>query len=147
MRTQESRTEKIKYIDPFTVTNKDPNFSYSWQRRKTVEEGGGSTFDGWEPVGAKNHNGETWEGPKGYSPQGGNKQFLNQDVILCKRPKEVSVYYKSSAIEKRNSQIRFINSVAQNAKDKLREIDPRATLEDNSKGIPQEYTQKTGKTE
>ena len=127
--------------------NKDPNFDYSWQRRRVVEEGGGATFDSWEPLGEKNHNKEAWGGPEGYSPKGGSKQFLNQDTILCKRPKEVSIYYKAGGIEKRNGQIRFINDVAQDLRAKLKERDPRASVEDTSTGMPKEYTQKIGKTE
>jgi len=144
-RTQEVRTKQPEKFSPLSISNKDPDCDYSFQRRKDVEDGGGATYTQWEPVSAHNYKGETWGGPSCFKHRQGVKQFINQDTILCKRSKEISQYFKSEENEKRNHQIRFIKSVARNARERLRELDPGSVVVDSSKGI--EYTQQTGPTE
>jgi len=149
-RTNQSRTQEVtdKYSgDRLAIKNKDPRFDYSFQRRRDVEEGGGQTHDGWDPVSKANNNGEAWDGPKIIKSKGSPNQFLNQDTILCKREKEVSKYFKQESIDKRNNQINFLNNVSTQAKQKLKELDPNSELKDTSSGMPKEYTQKTGPTQ
>lgn len=144
-RTQEVRTSQKERFSPFSISNRDPECDYSFQRRRDIEDGGGATYTGWEPVGVHNYKGEEWGGPKIMKHRQGVKQFINQDTILCKRHKEVSSYFKNEENEKRNHQIRFIKSVARNARERLREIDPGSVVVDHSKGL--EYTQRAGPTE
>lgn len=145
-RTQEVVTrQKQERFSPLSISNRDPECDYSFQRCKDVEDGGGATYTGWEPVGAHNYKGESWGGPQIFKHRQGAKQFINQDTILCKRSKEISTYFKTEENEKRNHQIRFIKSVARNARERLRKIDPGSVVVDHSKGI--EYTQRTGPTE
>lgn len=127
------------------VLNKDPNYDYSFRRKAEVEQGGGVDRYGYEPITKGNSNGESWAIPYMSTKTKGSGQIVLEDVILCKRPKEVSTYFKSIEDERYNSQKLLIKNAAKNAQVKLRQLDPSATVTDSSSGI--NFTQRKGPTE
>lgn len=142
-----SKTIGATRFSPLAVANKDPNFDYSWQRRKEIEEGGGTNNKGWQPVDATNTNGETWDGPKEMMGKTKGSQLRNEDTVLCKRPKSVSNWFKTQEDETYNAQAAFVRTSAKNAQTELRKIDPNAIVVDRSEGMDKAFTQRTGPTE
>jgi hypothetical protein len=131
------------------VENKDPKFDYSFCRMKDVEEGGGMTRNGYEPIGPDNTNGECWAAPHGQTARGGKGQIRYQDTILCRRPKDTSKYFKEMEDEQYNSQIRLVQSASKRANGKLRQIDPGLGLINVSQEMStgKRFSQRTGPTE
>jgi hypothetical protein len=144
-KTQEigTRTKTTRRISRVDVANKDPNFDYCFRSRKDIEEGGGIDNHGWEVIGANNSNGECTQVP-GLKTRG-KKQVAFSDVVLCKRSKEITSYYKDLEDEKYNAQKELIRTAAPRAQARLRELDPNARVVDGSSGV--DYDQRTGPTE
>lgn len=129
------------------VANLDPEFDYSFRRIKDVEDGDGIDQYGFEPLSAANWKGERSIGPSiTMAKTKGAKQIRVQDTILCKRPLEAAKYFKDMEDEKFNAQQNLVRMAAQNAKAALRELDPGATLQDDSKGMDKAFTQRVGPT-
>lgn len=131
------------------VDGKDPNSDYAFCRFKDLEEGGGVTRSGYEPIDKENSVGEHWVAPFGVSARGGKGQIRYQDTIYCKRPKETSKFFKEMDNDKYNSQIRLVQSASKRANGKLREIDAGYGLVNVSQDLkaPGRFTQRTGPTE
>lgn len=131
------------------VDNKDKNFDYAFCRLKDVEEGGGVTRAGYEPIGPANSNGEVWAAPHGVAPKQGKGQVRYQDTILCRRPKETTKYFKEMEDEQYNSQVRLVQNASKRANGKLRNIDTGMGLVNVSQNLSagKKFTQRTGPTE
>lgn len=131
------------------VDNCDPKLDYAFCRMKDVEEGGGITRTGFEPVGPDNSNNECWAAPHGVAPRGGKGQIRYQDTILCKRSKDTTKYFKDIENEQYNSQIRLVQTASKRANGKLRSIDPGLGLINVSQEMSagKRFTQRTGPTE
>ena len=133
-RTQKNRTQ----FYALDVDNLDPNFDYSFRRKSEVVEG--LVPYGYEPVSAANYNGETLKG------RSGAKQISYQDVILCKRTKETTKFFKDMEDEKYNSQISLVKMAGKNAREQLRTVDPGSSVVNKSKGL-ERLKQRPGPTE
>lgn len=129
------------------IENKNPNYDYSFRRMKDIEEGGGADFYGWEPIGVGNSDGETWQGPHGFSPRGATKTMRLQDVIACRRKKEISEAIKADEDEKYNAQVNLVRSATQRARGKLRQIDPGGNISVEGGLAPNQLKQRPGPTE
>src|SRR3990167_4609094 len=143
------RTQKVAKFSPLMVTGKDPEFDYAFRRKSDLEQNGGIDFQGFQIVSEVNNNGERWDGPKSlqsiYSARG---SISYVDTVLCKRPKEVSVFFKKLENEKYNAQVRFIQSSANRTQMKLRQLDPGASVLDNSHGLDSKvFMQRVGPNE
>lgn len=133
------------------VLNKDPNFDYSFQRKQDVQEGGAAEIMGWEPVGTRNHKGETWAGPTGsLAKSSAKKAIVYHDTVLCKRHKSITQEIKQQEDEKYNAQKLMVRNAARTAQIKLRQVEESiglsgsATVQDRS-SIP--MTQRRGPTQ
>lgn len=150
-RTQANGSKTAKSVtrhSALNIANKDPNFDYSFRRKEDIEQGGGVDVYGYRPVGADSKDAESYGGPAAlFHKSRGKNQIVNLDTVLCKRPKEVAEYFKSLEDDKYNSQVMFVRDATKNSRDKLRSIDPRAVLTDNSDFSGKPFTQRTGKTE
>lgn len=118
---RKTETLKVRHTR-FNVNNKDDAFDYSFRRKADIETGGGSDEYGYEPVSAENSSGEEFSVPGAAMKTKGKGQLVIQDVILCRRPKEVSAEFKRMEDEKFNNQQNYIKNVAQRHRAKLREI-------------------------
>ena len=137
----QGRTQAAIRPSRLAIENKDPNYDYSFRRRKDIEEGGGQDLLGYEPVGVGNSNGERFAIPVATKTRG-KKQLVMQDTMLCRRHKETSRYFKQFEDQKYNSQMKLIKDAASNARVKLRDIN--GTVTDEIKG---DFTQRPGFTE
>lgn len=150
-RTQQNgqrTSQSITRHSALFVGNKDPNFDYSFRRKEDIEQGGGVDLYGYEPLNSSNSSGETWGGPAGMAHKTkGGKQKVYLDTVLCKRPKEVSAYFKNLEDEKYNSQVRFIRDAAKNARLALRDLDAGSVVKDESQVSAKVFTQRTGPTD
>lgn len=116
-RTARVRTHNLE------VVNLDPHMDYSFRRKQDIEEGGGTDMYGYTPVNSTNSIGETWAMTElGGVKTKGKKQLILQDVILCKRPKSTSQYFKDLEDEKYNNQIRLLKLAGKNVKAKARNL-------------------------
>lgn len=150
-RTQKavSNTQQFKTRhSALTVLNKDPNYDYCFRPRKDIEDGGGVDMYGYAPVGTGNESGEEWGGLPGMAGRTkGAQQKRYLDTILCRRPKEVSAYFKRMEDDKYNSQVKFIRDTAKNARMALRALDEDAVVRDESEFTGRPFTQRTGPTD
>lgn len=110
------------------VANKDPKFDYSFQLRSRVEQGGGVTPDGWAPVGKGNESGEKAEGPTAWFDRSTSHGITYEDVILCRRPKEVTAMVRRYEAQKYNAHLNLIRKAAGDVQDKFRNIERAAGL-------------------
>lgn len=116
------------------ISGKDPNYDYAFRRHADIDGATGMDMYGYVPVGKDNYSGETWSGPKSMQQRSkGASQIRFDDVILCKRDKETSRYFKAQEDERYNSQIRLVQSASSRARAQLRAIDPDAVVVDEAK--------------
>lgn len=124
-RTQKQKTRATPRWSRLSVTGKEPGYDYCFRRRKDIDENGGMDQHGWEPIGVANHKGEELGVPdrvkKHMAKGGGRKQIIYEDVILCKRPVEVTAFFKEQEDERYNAQVNLIKNAATSARGKLRE--------------------------
>jgi len=133
---------------PLMIANKDPNFDYSFRPKADIEAGGGRDMHGYEPVCKNNSCGEVWDGPKALQSKGAKGQIVFQDTICCKRPKEVSDYFKEQENIKYNSQVRLIMESGRRARASLRSLDAGSVVVDKTDFGPRRaLTQRVGPTE
>ena len=141
-----SKTQSVGYRTQSTarrpshlnVTGKDPAFDYCFRKREEIEKGGGIDQYGYEPVGRENNSGEDWALPdviKSAHKKRSGKSLIFEDVILCKRPKEVSQYFQQIEDQKYNLQVNLIKEAAPRAQAKLRMGDQRATVTSDMSGM------------
>ncbi len=135
-------TKRMSRLD---ILNKNPDYEYAFRLRKELEEGGGVDQYGYECVGHGNENGERWALPIGAPKSKGKKQMILQDVVLCRRKKEVGAYFRVQENQKYNSQKMLIKTIAQRAQVRLREADPNARASMDISGI--DFTQRVGPEE
>lgn len=131
-------------ISRLTVNNKHPEFDYSFRRKTDISGDAGSDQYGYVPVGPGNESGETWGGPGWAKTNTAGKAVVVDDVILCRRPKAVSKYYKDQEDDKYNDQIKQVAEFNRRASQSLRELDSGATVKAEIKG---DFTQRQGPTE
>lgn len=130
-----------------TIQNKDPNFDYSMRKRRDVEDGGGQDIYGYEPITQGNNTGEVFGAFPMRQKTGGSKQMVYLDTIACKRPKEVSTYFKREEDERYNAQVRHVQSAAKRTRNALRELDPDSVVQDTSNFSGPSMKQRKGPTE
>lgn len=140
-----SRTPQNAPVGRLEVLNKEPGFDYSFRRKKEIEEGGGIDEYGWEPVGVDNNKGEAWALPFPVKTKG-RKQLIFQDTILCKREKKITSYFRQLENQKYNSQKMLIAEAAGRAKAQLRQLDPNAMFQDDTKSSDG-FSQRKGPSE
>jgi hypothetical protein len=130
-----------------SVSNKDPNFDYSFRRVIEIEQGGGVDMQGYSIVDAATNTGETISGPKTLASRGrGKKQLGFMDVVLAKRPKADSGYYQSYENERYNAQQQLVLHAAKRAKVALRNLDSGSIVENQSTGLEKAFKQRPGPT-
>lgn len=124
MKTKKSstgHTEQVKngtdthHLNPMSrlnVLNKDPAYDYCWKRKAEVESSGIS-LDGFVPVTDTNKANESY-GINHQMNAGGNNTtyiFMYEDVVLCKRPKDVAEYYNAREKSLRQAQYLTLKNV------------------------------------
>lgn len=114
------------------INNKDPDMDYCWRRRVDLEEGGGQDDYGYEQITSANYAGETSGVPFLNKNSKAKKGFRNTDVVLAKRTKEATQYFKGLEDEKYNSQVRFVKTTSNRVRAKLRQIDSDSVVTDHS---------------
>lgn len=141
------KTAQHTQFSPLSVQNKDPNMDYSFRRRKDIDDGNGVDVYGYEPVSARNSNGEMFGIVPHKTRTRGKGQLVHHDVILCKRPKELSKIIKIEEDEKYNAQVRLLQNSMKKAKTALRELDPDSSFVESIKSGGPGMTQRQGPTE
>jgi len=143
-KTQQNKTQNFStQHSRCDVLNKDPDYDYCFRRKRDIEEGGGMDQYGWQPVGEGNESGEKPAIPFLVNTKA-KKQIAFDDVVLCRRKKEVTRYFKQIEDDAYNAQQRFIATAAKRAQVSLRQLDQTATVEDQSEI---KFTQRPGPTE
>ena len=143
-RTQVEHTKPKGRYSAITIQNKDPRFDYSMARRADIENG--SDMYGWEPLNSANNNGEKFGNYPGAKTKG-NGQLNYLDTTACKRPKEVSEFFKREEDEKYNTQLRLVRSSSKNIKAAFRKLDPNSTVINKGSLSGPGMTQRQGPTE
>lgn len=132
---------------PLTVQNKDPDFDYSFRRRKDVEDNGGEDLDGYSPVTEGNSSGEAFSMYPGQKKTRGSKSAFYADTVLCRRPKHISRYFKRIEDEQYNSQVNHVRNAAKRARDAFRDLDPDSVVEAKTEFRGPGMKQRAGVTE
>jgi len=145
--TTGSKTRSHTRHSTLNIENKDPNFDYCFRRRKEIEDGGGADIFGWEPIGPANSNGESFQAFPGQKRTKGTGQMVYIDTVACKRPKEVSRFFKSQEDEKYNAQIQHVRTASTRTREALRELDPDSVVEEKATFKGPGMTQRKGPTE
>ena len=144
------KTSKHTRHSALFIQNKDPNFDYSMRRKKEIEDGGGQDIHGYEPVCARNYNGEVFGSfpfKRQVSKTKGSKQYVYHDTILCKRPVEVTKYFKDLEDERYNSQVMHVRNAAKNARAAINGMGGDGTFVSKSSFAGPGMTQRKGPTE
>lgn len=157
MKTQrigEKTRKKVERVSPLNVLNKDPRFDYSFRRKSEIEDAGGEDMYGWGPVKTGNCSDEVLDNPlarfrktEQKTKTKTRKEMKYLDVVLCRRPKEVSEYFRAQENEKYNANVRFIKSVSKNAKESFRDSGVEVSMNDTSKYQGPSVEQRLGTTE
>lgn len=142
-----SKTASRAAHSALSIQNKDPNFDYSFRRRQEIQDAGGEDIYGWTPISEGNTSGEFFSAFPGQKKTAGSKEMYYLDTVACRRPKEVSKYFKSEEDDKYNSQIAHVRSAAKRAKAAFREMDEDAKVKHDFKFKGPGMTQRTGPTE
>ena len=151
----QGRTQKVgdktsshtRRLSAINIQNRDPNFDYSFRRKKEVEDGGGQDIYGYVPIGESNSNGETLGAYPVLQRTKGSKQLVYLDTIACKRPKEVGQFFKAEEDERYNAQVRHVQTSAKKTRHALRSLDPDSVVKDDGSYGGPGMTQRKGPTQ
>ena len=146
-RTREVETAKRTSFSHLNISNRDPAYDYSFQRKVEIAEAGGVHPMGWEAITESNNSGETLAAIPFIDKTRGSGNMQYHDTIACRRKKEITSLVKREEDERYNAQVMHVRNSARRTREALRDLDGESTVVDRSKFSGPGMTQRKGPTE